>query len=299
MSTVADAAVTYAHILVDREGAVVTITFNRPERMNAFNWRLGAELRHAVHQADDDDDVRAIVITGAGKAFCAGQDLGSGEGAFQGGDGAEREERRRVTEALRVPHTRPYWEMNTPIIGAINGAAVGAGLTMPMQWDLRVVAEDAKLGFVFNRRGVLPELNAALLIPQMAGLPRALDLLITGRIFSGREAVDWGLCNEALPADEVLVRAQEIARDIAVNVAPVSAAIIKRLVYENAALGTTLAAVQKRNHDLFGWVARQADAREGPAAFMQKRDPAWKLRKNSDFPEDVFASAGNASERSR
>lgn len=284
----------YEHLLIGREGSVVTITLNRPDRMNAFNWRMGLEIRHAIHHADADDEVRAIVVTGAGKAFCAGQDLSSGTAAFRGGDVEDREERKRIAEALTIRGGPQYWEMNTPIIAAINGAAVGAGLTIPMQWDLRVVADDAKLGFVFNRRGVLPELNAMLLAPQMAGAPRALELLMTGRIFSGREAADWGLANYALPADQVLARAQEIARDIAVNAAPVSVALVKRLVYENLALGTSLSALQKRNHELFGWVIRQPDAQEGPAAFIQKREPEWKLKKNADFPAEPFANAGSS-----
>jgi len=282
----------YEHLLIDRAGAVVTITLNRPDRMNAFNWRMGLEIRHAIYHADADDEVRAIVVTGAGNAFCAGQDLSSGTAAFRGGDTEDKEERKRITEALTIRGGPQYWEMNTPIIAAINGAAVGAGLTIPMQWDIRVVAEDAKLGYVFNRRGVLPELNAMLLTPQMAGAPRALELLMTGRIFSGREAVEWGLANYALPAGQVLAKAQEIAQDIAVNAAPVSVALVKRLVYENLALSTNLSALQKRNHELFGWVIRQPDAQEGPAAFIQKREPAWKLKKNADFPKEPFETAG-------
>jgi len=277
----------YERLLLDEDGrGVVTITLNRPDRMNALDWRLGLELRHAIHHADARDDVRAVVVTGAGKAFCAGQDLSSGGDAFRGGDVEDREERKRVTRQLRVEGP-DYWEMTTPIIAAINGAAVGAGITIPLQWDLRIVAEDAKLGFVFNRRGVLPELASPYLLPRMVGIERAFDLLFTGRIFTGREAAEWGIASRAVPADEVLPAALEVARDIAVNVAPVSGAVLKRLLY----LGleqTDLAASQAFNHEVFGWVIRQPDAMEGPTAFMQKRDPDWKLRKNADFPSDLF-----------
>src|SRR4051794_10453042 len=132
--------VAYETILVDEADSVVTITFNRPERMNAFTQRMGAETRHAIWEADARDDVRAIIVTGAGRGFCAGADLGSGGDTFSGGgDGAQR----RTDESLRTPD-RPYWEMNTPIIAAINGAAVGVGLTMAMQWDIRIAADDAK-----------------------------------------------------------------------------------------------------------------------------------------------------------
>lgn len=278
--------VTYETVLVDEEPGIVTITLNRPDRMNALNWRLGLELRHAIAVADARDDVRAIVVTGAGKAFCAGQDLSSGTDAFRGGDVEDRDERRRVTKALRID-APDYWEMNTPIIGAINGAAVGAGMTIPLQWDMRIAAEDAKLGFVFNRRGVLPELNAPFLLPRMIGVPRAFELLYTGRIFTGREAADWGVVNRAVPAADVLPVAMELARDIAVNVAPVSGAVLKRLLY----LGleqTDIAEAQRRDHEAFGWVISKPDAMEGPAAFIQKRDPTWKLGKNTDFPTHLF-----------
>lgn len=284
----------YETLTVERDGPIAVITFNRPEVMNALNWRMGLELRHSVHHADQDDDVRVIVVTGKGRAFCAGQDMSTGTTAFRRGDTPDEDLRARVTAELTVQNPKQYWEMNTPIIAAINGAAVGAGITIPLQFDLRVVAEEAKLGFVFARRGVLPELNSTMTLPLMTGVPRALELLMTGRIFSGREAVAYGLANEALPAEQVLPRAMELAREIAVNAAPVTVALVKRLVWENAALGTTLGDVQRRNSQLFRWTTQQPDAAEGPAAFLQKRDPQWTMRKNADFPDDVFAAAGRA-----
>lgn len=284
----------YETLTVERDGSIAVITFNRPEVMNALNWRMGLELRHSVHHADQDEDVRVIVVTGKGRAFCAGQDMSTGTTAFRRGDTPDEDLRARVTAELTVQNPKQYWEMNTPIIAAINGAAVGAGMTIPLQFDLRVVAEEAKLGFVFARRGVLPELNSTMTLPLMTGIPRALELLMTGRIFSGREAVAYGLANEALPAEQVLPRAMELAREIAVNAAPVTVAMIKRLVWENAALGTTLDDVQRRNSQLFRWTTKQPDAAEGPAAFLQKRDPQWTMRKNADFPDDVFVAAGRA-----
>jgi enoyl-CoA hydratase/carnithine racemase len=255
--------------------------------MNAYNRRMGMEIRHAIGSADLDDAVRAIVVTGAGRAFCAGADLSPDAGSFGTGTAEQKEEEARFTRALTLPDDKPYWQMNTPIIGAINGAAVGAGLTIPLQFDIRVVADDAKLAFSFNRRGVLPELNSPVLLPQMIGMARALDLLITGRTFLGREAAEWGVASEALPAIDVLPRALEIARDIADNTAPVSVAITKRLAWESLA-GGPFAASQARNHALFDWVTKQADAREGPKAFMEKRQANWSLRKNADFPEERF-----------
>src|SRR5436189_3350311 len=181
----------YETILVNEDDGGVTVPFNRPEKMNSYTWRLGAETRQAIWTADQRDDVRAIVVTGAGRAFCAGADLSGGATTFSGGGAdADAENRREVLAALRVPDTS-YWDMNTPIIAAINGAAVGVGLTMPMQWDIRIAAEDAKLGFVFNRRGIIPELAAPWIRPRGVGLPRGFELLGTGQCLRGREAGEW------------------------------------------------------------------------------------------------------------
>jgi enoyl-CoA hydratase/carnithine racemase len=277
----------YRHLLIDNQPGVRVITLNRPEKMNAYNRRMGMEIRHAIGSADLDDDVRAIVVTGAGRAFCAGADLSPDSGSFGTGTAEQKEEEARFTRELTLPDAKAYWEMNTPIIGAINGAAVGAGLTIPLQFDMRIVADDAKLAFSFNRRGVLPELNSPVLVPQMIGMARGMDLLLTGRTFLGREAAEWGLASEALPADQVLPRAIEIARDIADNAAPVSVAITKRLAWEG--LGASFAAGQARNHAMFDWVTKQLDAREGPKAFMEKRKPNWSMRKNADFPKERFS----------
>lgn len=273
----------YQMILTEDKDGVATVTLNRPERLNAYTDRLGRELRHAIVTFDRREDIRVIVVTGAGRAFCAGADMSSGADTFGGGlaDRASMEE-------LEIDDRRDYAEMNTPIIAAINGAAVGVGLTMPMQWDIRIAAEDAKLGFVFNRRGVIPELSSNWIVPRMVGVSRGIELLMTGRMFSGREAAEMGLVSSAVPADEVLPAALELAGDIAANVAPVSAAIVKRLVYANLCEPDRRAA-QAREHRLFGWTTQQPDSREGPLAFVEKRSPRWALSKNADFPEDVFA----------
>ncbi|HET6811651.1 MAG TPA: enoyl-CoA hydratase-related protein [Acidimicrobiales bacterium] len=276
----------YETILTEDKDGVATVTFNRPERMNAYNARLGLEVRHAIVGFDRREDIRAIVVTGAGRAFCSGADLAAGADTFSSGDGSGRAD--RTADELRVDDRRAYWEMNTPIIAAINGHAIGVGLTMPMEWDIRIAAEDAKLAFAFSRRGVIPELSANWIVPRVVGVSRGLELLMTGRTISGREAAEFGLVSEALPADRVLARALELARDIAENVAPVSAGIVKRLVYSNLAEPDRRTA-QRRESALFGWTTRQPDSREGPMAFLEKRAPQWRLSKNADFPEDVFA----------
>jgi enoyl-CoA hydratase/carnithine racemase len=275
----------YEHILAEEKDGVATVTLNRPEQLNAWTWRMALEIRHAIAGYDARDDVRAIVVTGAGRAFCAGADL-SGP---RGGAAAEAEAalREQVARDLRPASDAEYWTMATPLIAAMNGSATGIGMTLPMQFDLRIMAENAKYGFVFNRRGFVPELGSTWIVPRLIGTAKAMDLLLTGRIFSGTEGAALGLASEARPADQVLERAHEIARDIADNVAPVSAAVTKRMIYRNLAQDDRAEAVE-REGALFSWSTQQEDGREGVAAFLGKRAPEWKMSKSADFPRDLF-----------
>src|SRR5688572_17749652 len=209
---------TYETVLYQVIDGVATVTLNRPDRLNAWTARLGAELGDAMATADEDDAVRAVVVTGAGRAFCAGADLGGGQ--FGGGD---------------APKLREMWpyQVRKPVIAAINGHAVGVGLTYPMQCDVRYVAEDAKLAFAFVRRGAIPELASHAIVPRVAGFSVAAELLLSGCTFSGREAAELGIASKALPADEVLPAARELASDIARNTAPVSVAVSKQLLWQS------------------------------------------------------------------
>lgn len=267
---------TYETIRTEEDGRVATVVLNRPDRMNAWTRRMEAELSHAIAGFEVRDDIGAIIVTGAGRAFCAGADLDED----QTSDAALRE--------LFAPATdRSYWEMRTPMIAAINGAAVGVGMTLPMKLDIRIAAEDAKLGFVFTRRGLTPEFGASWILPRLVGAANALELLLTGRIFYGREAVEIGLVNEAHPADRVLARAQEIADDIVRNVSPVAAAVTKRLVYRGLE-SEHLSGHAGLEQELYDWALKGADFSEGMASFVEKRAPEWRLRKNAAFPEDLF-----------
>ena len=176
------------------------------------------------------------------------------------------------------------WKMRTPIIGALNGSAVGLGLTFPMQWDIRVVAEDAKYGFVFTRRGLIPEQNSLWMLPRLVGLGTALELLLTGRLFSGTDAVRFGLANEAVPAGSVLLRALEIAADLAATTAPAAVGITKQLAYE--LLGETdREAAFAREWETFRWMGSHPDSAEGVASFVEKRPPEFAQPKNVEVPE--------------
>jgi enoyl-CoA hydratase/carnithine racemase len=269
----------YETILLQRQDRVGLITLNRPEHRNAYTSRMGAELRDAFTELEADDGVRVIVVTGAGRYFCVGADLERGEDTF---NRLAHDEQRRSDHERVAQGPRP-WEMRTPIIAAINGSAAGIGVTLPMQWDIRIVARDARFGFVFNRRGVIPEANSTWIMPRLIGVSRAMELLLTGRMFSGEEAVAMGLASQAVDAEQVLATAMAMARDIAENVAPLSAAVTKRLVYRFLSEPDRNAA-QALEGRAFSWLGQQADAREGVRSFLEKRAPDWKLSKHMELP---------------
>lgn len=262
----------YEQILYEVSDGVALVTLNRPEKLNAMTAQMGAEMGDAMAEADADDAVRAVVVTGAGRAFCAGADLGSGSGFAAGWGEAERDYRQLSP-----------MEVRKPVIAAIHGPAVGAGLTWPLQADVRYVAHDAKLAFAFVRRGVLPELASHVILARLAGLSKAAELLLSGRTFLGDEAVEYGVATRALPKEQVLDAALELARDIAVNAAPLPVAIAKRLLWEG--VGIDLAEWRKREGRLFVQTTRHPDAREGTVAFFEKRSPAWSGSVSKEFPE--------------
>ncbi len=257
------------------EDAVAIIELHRPEKRNAFSGRMGEELGRAYRRCDADDAVRAIVLTGAGSAFCAGADLGGGAASFGAPQAAPH-----FSAAAVDP---PAFALRKPVIAAVNGPAIGLGLTLALQCDLRIVAREAKLGIVQVRRGVMPDAYAHWTLPRLVGLARAADLLLTGRTFDGEEAAALGIANRALPAAEVLPAALEIARDIAVNTAPLSVAIAKRLLWESGTL--TPAQVERKETALHRVLMGRPDAAEGVLAYLEKRAPRWTLRVSRDWPE--------------
>lgn len=265
-----DRTSTYETIEVSVTDRVCRVMFNRPEKRNALNLTLLQELNAALRAADADEDVRAIVVGGNGASFCSGVDLTEGRTNFD--------------RDLETEHETHAWELHTPIIGAIHGAAIGVGLTLPLQWDIRVIAEDAVLSFAFARLGLIPEAGAHWFLPRLIGASLAADLLLTGRRFSGQDAYRMGLASRAVPADQVLSQAMEIANDIATNVSPLSAAVVKRLLWEFADLGDPAVALAKENR-LLEWLGRMPDLQAGVAAAMEKRAPEWKSSKHENPPE--------------
>lgn len=261
-------------VLYEHNEGVALITLNRPERMNAWNPQLARELADALGTADHDDEVRAIVLTGAGRAFCAGADLSAGGDTFDDGSNPDR------MTGDSNPRVLPY-DLRKPVIAAINGAAVGVGITYPLLADIRIVAEDAKIQFAFVRRGMLPELASHAILPRVVGFSNAADLLLSGRMISGREAAALGLASVAVPTDQVVPTALARAREFTLA-APVSVAAAKKLMWDN--LRGDIAATTKVEEPVFAWFGQQPDAREGIVSFLEKRPPSWTMSPQRDFP---------------
>jgi enoyl-CoA hydratase/carnithine racemase len=267
-------AVGYKHIAVDTAGGVSVITLDRPAQRNAFTGQMGQELSHAYRGCDADDDVRAVVLTGTPPAFCAGADLSPGGDTF---------ERPDDTEFSASPVQPGAWEIRKPVIAAVNGHAIGIGLTLALQCDIRIMAEDAKYGVVQVRRGVIPDACSHWTLPRIAGISSAAEILLTGRVFDGREAKDLGIANRCLPADDVVPAAMALAHDIAANAAPLSVALSKRLLWR--AIGTGPDEVARLETEVHRHVMGRADAREGVVAFLDRRDPIWEGRVSRDWPD--------------
>lgn len=259
---------------VDAHGVAI-VTLHRPDVRNAFSGRMGAELSDAYRRCDTDDDIRAVVVTGTPPSFCAGADMGPGDATF---------ERRTEATFTASPVDPPAWDVRKPVIAAVNGHAVGIGLTLALQCDLRFVAADAKYGVVQARRGVIGDCMSHWTLPRLAGLANAAEILLTGRLFDGDEAVAMGVANRCLPNDDVLPAALEVARDIAVHVAPLSAAISKRLLWESVARGRTPSQVERLETALHHHVMGRHDAKEGVMAFLERRVPDWTSRVDADWP---------------
>lgn len=274
------------------EEGVATITLNRPDKLNAFTTGMRDDLIAAFDATDADDAVRAVIVTGAGRAFCAGADLSqAGGNTF---DYAQRQEAAREESLVNGVYrdgggrvVLRIFNSLKPVIGAINGAAVGVGVTMQLPMDIRLASTEARFGFVFSRRGITPEACSSWFLPRLVGLQTALEWCYTGRVFSAQEALDLGLVRSLHAPDELLPAARALAREIADNAAPVSVALARQMLWRMAGAAHPMDAhrVDSRAIQARG---RSADAKEGVSAFLDKRTPAYPDRVSTDLP-DVFA----------
>ena len=266
------------------ENGVAVVTLNRPDKMNAFTSIMRKELIGIFTEADQDDAVRVIVVTGAGKAFCAGADLSFGGSTF---DRDVREGRKVSLNEHRDgggQTTLAIFKCRKPVIAAINGHAVGVGITMTLAMDIRVVAWDAKIGFVFTRRGVVPEACSSWFLPRIVGISKAAEFVYTGRLFRAEEEATSGLFNYVVPSNQVLPKAMTIAREIAENTSAVSVALSKGLLWHGLSENDPQSAhlIDSR---CFFWAGLQKDAYEGIQSFLEKRAPRFTMRPSSDMPD--------------
>lgn len=260
---------------VDDTG-VALITLNRPDKMNACSGDLLEGLAAAYTRCDEDDEIRAVVVTGAGRAFCSGADMSdaaatfdvSGSGGFEGFSAA----------GCAVPAFR----VRKLVVAAVNGHAIGLGMTLAMQCDVRIFAREGKYGIVQVRRGVMGDAYSHWTMVRLVGLARAAEMMLTGRTFPGDELERLGVASQILPADEVLPAALAIARDTAIHAAPLSVAVSKKLLWESSEL--TASQVEYKESELHKHIMARPDAIEGPVAHVERREPRWTLRVSRDWP---------------
>jgi len=276
---------TFETLLYSVEDGIATITLNRPDRMNAFTAKMMVDMIAAFDATDADDAVKVVIVTGAGRAFCAGADLAAGGATFdrnarsdparvQVGD-VERDGGGRVT--LRI------FDSLKPVIAAVNGAAVGVGVTMQLAMDIRLASTDARYGFVFARRGITPEAGSSWFLPRLVGVQTALEWCYTGRVFPAQEAFEKGLVRSLHAPEDLLPAARALAREIADNTAPVSVALTRQMIWRMAGADHPMEAHRVDSRAIQSRGA-SADAREGVTSFLEKRAPNYPLKVSSDLP---------------
>jgi enoyl-CoA hydratase/carnithine racemase len=273
----------YREILYEVDGPVLTVTLNRPDKLNAFTFVMMSELIDAFDNADADDDVRVVIVTGAGRGFCAGADLAAGDSTFDYRDssGAEAslEEARDGggLVALRI------FESKKPVIAAVNGPAVGVGVTMTLPMDIRLASENARFGFVFARRGLVPEAASSWFLPRVVGISQAMEWVMTGRVFPATEALAGGLVRSVHPPDELLPVARALADEIAEHTAPVSLALSRQMLWRMLGADHPMEAHKVDSRAIWER-GRTPDAREGVMSFLEKRPARFPMKVSADMP---------------
>lgn len=270
---------------LEKSEGVLTITLNRPERLNAFNAQMMFDWLKVLDDVDADDDVRAVIVTGAGRGFCAGADLSGGAETF---DASKRPD----ADAEKVHRdggglvTLRLFRCRKPIIAAVNGPAVGVGVTSILPMDVRIASTKARFGFVFARRGVVPEACSSWFLPRVVGISRAMEWVATGRVFEAAEALEGGLVREVVEPDALLPRARELAREIAENTSGLSVALARQMLWQMLGASHPMEA-HRLDSRAINFMGANADSREGVTSFLEKRPPRFPMRVSRDFPDDV------------
>jgi len=271
--------VAYETLLTEVRDRVMTVTLNRPDRLNAFTTQMMFDWLDVLDAIDADDDVRAVIVTGAGRGFCAGADLGGGGKTFDASRAEKIDEHRdgggRVT--LRI------FECKKPIIAAVNGAAVGVGATMTLPMDVRIASEDARFGFVFARRGIVPEAASSWFLPRVVGISQAMEWVATGRVFGAAEALAGRLVSRVVPAAELLPAAHALAREIADNTSAISVALARQMLWKMLGADHPMEAHKVDSQAIYS-MGRSADAFEGVQSFLEKRPPRFTMKASSEMP---------------
>ena len=275
-------------LLYSVEEGIATITLNRPDKLNAFNTTMMKELIAAFDETDADDNVKAVIITGAGRAFCAGADLSAGAQTFDydargGADQAARQEQGVHRDGGGLVTLRIFDSLK-PVISACNGAAVGVGVTMQLAMDFRLASSDARYGFVFARRGINPEAGSSWFLPHLVGIQTALEWCYTGRIFPAQEGLEKGLVRSVHAPDELLPAARALAREIIDNTAPVSVALTRQLIWRMAGAAHPMEA-HKADSRAIEARGRSGDAKEGVTSVLEKRPPNYPDKVSKDVPD--------------
>jgi len=280
----------YEHITYDVADAIATITLNRPDKLNAYTATMGAELEEAFLAADEDDGARVIIVTGAGRGFCAGADISGGANAFDSSKGDTKMfQPASSSEAVGQRKSGggfvgAIYNCRKPSIAAINGPAVGVGITLTLPMDIRIASSDAKMGFIFARRGLVPEAGSAWFLPRLVGLDQSLRWCLSGRVFGADEALAGGLVSEVLAPAELLPRARAIAQEMIENTAPVSVALTRHMLWQYAALPSPFE-VMKIDGALSVELGAGPDVKEGVASFLEKRKPNFPGKVSRGWPK--------------
>ena len=269
----------YPAVTLEIEDSIATILLNRPEHLNAWNNEISEGLDNYLLECDRDDSVRAVVISGNGRAFCAGADLSGGSDTFDPGRERDLDDDSDARTSKLLPH-----QISKPVIAAINGPAVGVGATYPLTCDIRIASSNARIGFVFNRIGMLPELGSHSLLPMLVGFGNASRLLMSAEIIDAQTALAMGLVSAVHKSDELLGEAVALAQLLS-SAAPVSVAATKRLLW--AGLGKSWAEMHTAEKPVFDWIGKQADAAEGIRAFLEKRPPERSMSTYQDITDEL------------